>query len=196
MHHRRAEEREDAVAEEIGHGPAVALDGVADGGQVAVEEVERLLGRMLGGQRRVAADVGEQRRDMAPIAAERDRERIAQRLGGDALADVASEQVGEPVLERLRPEQRAQPRRQLDLVERLRQEVVGARLEAAGLVLRPVERGEQQDRQAGMLGLLPQPLADLDAVQARHHHVEADEVGSCSATAPSADGPSAASTTS
>ena len=105
VHDRRAEEGEDAVAQEVGDGPAVALDRVADDGQVAVEQVERLLGRLLGGQRRVAADVGEQRRDLAPIAAERDRERVTEHLGGDALADVAPEQVGEPVLERLRPEQ-------------------------------------------------------------------------------------------
>ena len=173
----RAEEGEDAVAEEVGDRPAVALDGVADDRQVAVEQLERRLGRMLGGQRRVAADVGEQRRDVAPIAAERDRERIAERLGRDVLADVPSEQVGEPVLEGLRPQQRAQPGRQLALVERLRQEVVRAGLEAAGLVLGAVERRQQQDRQAGLVGLAAQPLADLDAVEPRHHHVEADEVG-------------------
>ena len=43
----RTEEGEHAVAEEVGDGAAVALDRVADDRQVAVEQVERVLRRVL-----------------------------------------------------------------------------------------------------------------------------------------------------
>ena len=106
--HRRTEAGDHAVAEEVGDGAPVELDRVAHDRQVAVEQVQRRLGWVLGGERGVAAHVGEQRRDLPPIAAQRDRGRITEHLGGDVLADVAAEQVGQPVLERLRPEQGAQ----------------------------------------------------------------------------------------
>jgi hypothetical protein len=61
-------------------------------------------------------------------------------------------------------------------VERLVEEVVGARLEAAHLALGVGQGGEQDDRhEAGG----PAPLeatADLEAVEARHHDVEQDGV--------------------
>src|SRR4029453_10332504 len=75
------------------------------------------------------------------------------------------------------PEQRAQPRRQLAQVERLAQEVVGPRLQAAHLVLGTVEGREQQDGQASVLGVATHPLTHLDATGRGHHHVEADEIG-------------------
>src|SRR5262249_36967510 len=62
-------------------------------------------------------------------------------------------------------------------VERLRQEVVGAGLQAAHLVLGSVERREQQDRQPRVLRIATDALAHLDAAGRGHHDVEADEIG-------------------
>lgn len=105
VHHRGPEEGEDAVAEQVCDGAAMTLDGVTDDRQVAIEEVKRLLGRVLGGQRGVTPHIREQGADMSSIATERHREGVSQRFGRDALAHVPSEEIREPVLQRLRPEE-------------------------------------------------------------------------------------------
>ncbi len=131
VHHRRAEEGEDAVAEQVGHRAALALDRVARHRQVAVQQVERVLGCLVGTDRGIAAQVGEERRHEASVPADRDREWVAQRLGRHARADVSAQEVAKPILERLRPQQRPQAGRELDLVEGLGEEVDGARLHRA-----------------------------------------------------------------
>ena len=62
---------------------------------------------------------------------------------------------------------------QLARLERLGQIVVGARLQARDPVLRRAARGQQQDRH---LALAAQLLGQRQAVLARHHDVEHDQV--------------------
>ena len=100
-----AEEGHHAVADEIGDGAAVTLDRVAHDRQEPVQEVQRHLRRVLGGECRVATHVGEQGGDAPPIAAERDRGGITEDFGGDARAHVTSEHVGQPILQCLRAQQ-------------------------------------------------------------------------------------------
>src|SRR5579884_1283200 len=67
---------------------------------------------------------------------------------------------------------RLDPRDQLAWIERLRQVVEGADLEPDDLVDVLVAGGQHQDREVGRL---PNPLADLDAVDVGEHQVEHDE---------------------
>ncbi len=76
----------------------------------------------------------------------------------------------------LEPGQRTDPRDQRDLVDRLGQEIVGAGFEAAHAVRRLVERGDEDDRQVRGRELALQQAANLEAVHARHHDVEQDDV--------------------
>jgi hypothetical protein len=68
------------------------------------------------------------------------------------------------------PHERPQPREQLGEGERLRQVVVGARVEPAHAVLDGVARGEHDDRRPDARGA--HPPARLDAVHVRHQDVE------------------------
>ena len=77
----------------------------------------------------------------------------------------------------LRFEQRPHARLDLQHLERLGQIIVGARLEAARLVLHFFKRREKHDGHLGCLRHLAQPSAHLVAVQARHHDVEQHQVG-------------------
>jgi hypothetical protein len=177
VHDRRAEEREDAVSEQVGNRATLVLDSVAHDGQVAVEKVEGRLRRLFRDQGGVAPDVGEERGGVTTVSTQRDGVGVAQRLCSHALADVLAQQIGEAILERLGAKQRTDPRHELDLVEWLRQEVIGTDLQPASPIVRAIERREHEDRQASVSRLAPQSLAHLDAVDARHHHVQADEVG-------------------
>jgi len=78
----------------------------------------------------------------------------------------------ELVAQRPDAEERAQPGQQLDTLERLVEEVVGAGVEPPHLALDVGERGEQEDgHEAGRAPRLDPP-ADLEAVDLRHHQVE------------------------
>ena len=66
------------------------------------------------------------------------------------------------------------PRHQLARLEGLGQVVVGSELEADDAVHHVAARGEHDDRHAARLADLP---ADGEAVHARQHHVEDDDVG-------------------
>src|SRR2546430_5842359 len=70
-------------------------------------------------------------------------------------------------------QKRAHPAAELANRERLRDVVVGAELETEHLVELVVARGQHDDRH-GARG--PEPLADLEAVELRQHHVEHDQV--------------------
>ena len=93
---------------------------------------------------------------------------------------VAGSSRRSPTLEHRRPlglappRERAQPREQLRERERLDEVVVGAAVEARDAVGDRVARGQHQHRRpdAGSA----QPAADLEAVDARQHHVEHDRV--------------------
>ena len=74
-------------------------------------------------------------------------------------------------------EQRPDPAEQLDLVDRLGEEVVGAGLDAALEVAGLVQGGDHQDGDVLRRRVGPEPLADLEAAELRHHHVEQDQVG-------------------
>ena len=70
-------------------------------------------------------------------------------------------------------EHRVDAQRELARAERLGHVVVGADLEADHPVGLLAQRGQHDDRD---VALLPQPAAHLDAVDARQHQVEHDEV--------------------
>jgi hypothetical protein len=76
----------------------------------------------------------------------------------------------------LDPEQRPDASEKLFAIERLREEVVRARLDRRRL-LGPLARREHDHRQDRRLLLLAKPPADGEAVGVRHHHVEQHEVG-------------------
>src|SRR3954471_17292155 len=101
---------------------------------------------MLRSHRGVATHVSKESGDVSSVAPERYCIRVSQYLERDAVAHIAFQQIREPILQGLRSEQRAQPCCELALVEGLREKVVGTGLQAAGLVFRPVECGEEQDR--------------------------------------------------
>ena len=61
-------------------------------------------------------------------------------------------------------------------IERLADEVVGAGLEAANLVLARVQAGDERDGDQSRLGRLLQSGADLESVDAGHLDVEQHEI--------------------
>src|SRR6185312_2570926 len=163
------------IAREFG----VALDLAAqschlhiDGADIAAEL--RLLGERLARDRlaRPARQRHEQR-----------RLRRRQMHGFDAAIELAARQVEPAGAEaqfrrrdyRLRYalEDVADAQHQFTRLEGLRQIVVGAVLEAVDAVLGLGHGGEQQDRQAA---LAPEAARELEAVLARHHHVEHQEI--------------------
>ncbi len=75
-----------------------------------------------------------------------------------------------------RLQQGPDPGEQLLLAEGFHQIVVGAGVETLLDILGLVEGGEQQHRQLLLGMLLPQPAADVEAGEGRHHHVQQDEV--------------------
>ncbi len=74
---------------------------------------------------------------------------------------------------RLAPQDRAQPRQQLARLERLRQIVVGADLEADDAVHGVAARGQHQDRHVGGLA---DAAADFEPVGVGQHQVEHQRV--------------------
>ena len=76
------------------------------------------------------------------------------------------------------PQQRADARHELADPERLREVVVGAAFEAEDLVRLGVLRGYHEHRRIHVGALRPQRPAEGDAVEARQHHVDDNEVES------------------
>ena len=74
-------------------------------------------------------------------------------------------------------QQRAQAGAQLDAVDRLVEEIVGAGFESLDFALGVGERGQHHDRDEEGAARRLQAPADLEAVEARHHDVEQDGVG-------------------
>ena len=75
-------------------------------------------------------------------------------------------------------QQRPHPRHEFRRRERLHQIVVGAGRKTAHAVALLAARGQHDDRQALRLRPHPQPPAELDAGDRRHHPVEHEKVGS------------------
>ena len=78
---------------------------------------------------------------------------------------------------RLRLQQRPDARLDFEDLEWLREVVVAADLEAAGLVRHVLQRAEEHDGQLASRLRGPQPTADLVAIQIRHDDVEQNEIG-------------------
>ena len=74
-------------------------------------------------------------------------------------------------------EQVAHERRELDRVERLRHVVDAADVEPARTIAQLGPRGQEDDRDPVRALVVEQLLGDLPAVEAGHHHVEQDHVG-------------------
>jgi hypothetical protein len=81
------------------------------------------------------------------------------------------------VLQRLHAEQRAHAREELGLVDRLRQKIVGARLDAFQALALRIKRRHQDHRQQRGFRLRADAPADVVPGQARHHHIEQYEIG-------------------
>ena len=96
----------------------------------------------------------------------------------------------ESVGQRLHAQHRLDARHQLLVADRLHDEVVGADLQpfepALHLVVR---RGQEQHRQAARAIVCAQPAADLEAVHARHLHVQQHQVVVAAAHALQRGGP-------
>ena len=90
--------------------------------------------------------------------------------------DLALERAREVVVVALHPQEGADAGEELGLVERLRQEVVGARVERLFLLL-AAARGDSHDRQECRRGVRAQPAAELIAAHTGHDDVGEDEVG-------------------
>ena len=82
----------------------------------------------------------------------------------------------ELVGQQLQPDQALHARHQLQVVDRLGQEIVGAGLEAADAVGNLVERGDHDDWDVRGRRIAFQPPADLEAVHVGHHHVEQHDI--------------------
>ncbi len=85
-------------------------------------------------------------------------------------------ELGELVVERLDPEQRAHPGQELGLVDRLGEEVVRARLDALHPLGGRVQRGDHDHGQEARRLVGPQPPAHLVAAHLGHHHVEQHQI--------------------
>jgi hypothetical protein len=77
----------------------------------------------------------------------------------------------------LEAERRPDPRQELPVVDRFREEVVGAGLDATHPVFDGFQRGHQHNRDQPGVGVLLQDAQRADPVHAGHHHVEQDETG-------------------
>lgn len=75
------------------------------------------------------------------------------------------------------PEQTSDPAKQLDLVDRLGEEVVSPGLHPSLEVGGLVQRCDHQNQQVLRGWLRPKFPADLEPGKPRHHHVEQQEVG-------------------
>ena len=80
-------------------------------------------------------------------------------------------------LQPLDAQHRANPRLELGELDGLGDVVVGARLESFDLALRRVERGLHDDRNEGQSRILLDAPRHLVSIDARHHHVEENQVG-------------------
>ena len=72
--------------------------------------------------------------------------------------------------------ERSHPRTKLVGVERLGDEIVGARVEALDSILGLLERHDQHHRNQARAGLGLERAADVEAAWTRHHDVEQDEI--------------------
>jgi len=79
--------------------------------------------------------------------------------------------------EHLEPRQIFHARDQRDIVDRLGEKIVGTRLKSLHAVRRLVERVDDDHGNMLRARIRLQPAADLEAVHARHHHIEQDYVG-------------------
>ena len=109
------------------------------------------------------------------------RHRLARRLAArqELLdADVARGRGAQPELvgQHLQPHQAPHPRHQLQVVDRLGQEIVGAGFKPADAVRHVIERGNHHDRDMRGRRIALQPPADLETVHVGHHHVEQHDV--------------------
>ena len=199
---RVVEDDHEPVAREALERAVEAVDEVAERGVVLAQHGHDVL-RLHGlGEAREAAQVAEDDGDLATVAAQegvvagRDHElrelrrqeapQPAEALEGldlrlDPLLELAvpgRELVGlrlDRVVVALDAQQRVDSRKQLRLVERLGDEVVGARLDRSELLLLAAG-GDHHDGQEAGGDVGPERPADLVAVHLRHQDVQQDEI--------------------
>jgi len=81
------------------------------------------------------------------------------------------------VHQQLEADQGPDAREQRQVAHRLREEIIRAGLQTAHAIGDVAQCGHHDDRDVRGLGIGLQELADLEAVEARHHDVEQDEIG-------------------
>ena len=111
-------------------------------------------------------------RPLSPVSEGRGRQRI-----GNAEAARGQRAVAQFVRHRFQPHQAAHARKQRGIVERLGQEVVGPGVQPLQPVAGLVERRHHDDGNMGRRRLALEAATDIEAVHARHHHVQQDDVG-------------------
>jgi hypothetical protein len=92
------------------------------------------------------------------------------------LADFRGQGFG-AIVERLDAQHRSDPRDERAMIDRLGQVLVGAGVQPRDDFLGVGHRGDEDDRREWKCRVRAQPLADLDAIEPRHHDVEQDQVG-------------------
>ena len=101
------------------------------------------------------------------------------RLGGIGKAHALPGLLAHPKLigHHLEADEAAHAGKQREIVDRLGQEIVGARIESDDPVARLVQRGDHDDRDMGDLGVGLDAAADFKTVHAGHHHVQQHDIG-------------------
>src|SRR5262245_321043 len=200
---RIVEEELDAVALDEADRRVEPADEAADRAVELSEDAHQLLGLDGVDEVRPAAQVGEEHRDLAAVAAknrlvaggddrigELRREEPPQALEPPELLELRLHALLEGAVEidelrglgldrvvvPLDPEQRLDAGQELVAVERLGNEVVRAGLDRRRLLRADAGR-EHDHRQHSRLVTLAEAFADNQAVGRRHHHVEQDEIG-------------------
>ena len=177
----RAEDRQDAVAEEPDERAARVQHGIRHLAEVAVEHVDHAIRRRSLGKRREAAQIAEHDRRFEPDAAQ---PRIApapqQHLLDDAFGQEARERVAQPValehVQALARQAGVDARPQQNGIERLREVILRARLDAADHALVVVDRGDHDHGDVAQRGIALHLTEHLEPVHARHDDVEQHEI--------------------
>ena len=103
------------------------------------------------------------------------RKRLNERVG-HAETDGSRGTGAQFIEHHFEPRQRPHPGDQRDFIDRLGQEIVGARLQPLEPVGRLVEGGHHDDRDMGGQRIALEPAAGLEAVHAGHHHIKKHDI--------------------
>src|SRR5690349_14224809 len=131
---RRAKKGHESIAAKFVQGSPEFKDGIDDQLQIAIEDVDHVLGIELLSERRESAQVAEKNRNFALVTAQSQMPPgIGDDLSRDFRRDVPAEKITEQmilcldlIVERFNPEKRFYSRQQLFAVDGLAEKIIGA----------------------------------------------------------------------